>query len=227
LADGSADSSGVGGSSGASAGPQSSSSGVSSAGAASIGIANITDWAADVAGAPGVGSGAAGAAGVGSGAAGDAVTATGGGASSGGVGGGGAPGVDSGTENGSGGVAGGTSATEGAGDASANDVVTVSLVESPTEQAPGVVAVSVPQDIASSGKAFDFPLPTALAHVAAAGHVRVTSAGGKKLPSWLKYVPSSKSFVASTMPPGALPFDVSISAGGQSWTMQITERKGH
>jgi hypothetical protein len=133
---------------------------------------------------------------------------------------------------------GGASITSGSGDATGGDarspmnvggtpdnhatgLVTVTLVRPLTTELPGVIAVSVPQDIVASGKGFSFPLPVALVEAAATDKVQVTLTNGKRLPSWLRYVRGTHSFVASAAPAGALPITVVISIGTRRWTVQI------
>lgn len=77
---------------------------------------------------------------------------------------------------------------------------------------------------AEDRNAFRFPLPTAAAKVAARGNIAITTQSGDALPTWLKYVPETKSFVAFNVPEGALPIKVLINAGGQRSTITISER---
>jgi hypothetical protein len=119
---------------------------------------------------------------------------------------------------------GSTSRTADAAGADAGGDVTVSLVRPATAQLPGIVSVSVPKQIASLGKGFSFPLPAELIEAASAGSVQVTLMSGKRLPSWLKFVRGTKTLVATAMPAGALPIDVLVRIGTQSWMVQITER---
>ncbi|MGA2188063.1 MAG: YDG domain-containing protein [Steroidobacteraceae bacterium] len=104
-----------------------------------------------------------------------------------------------------------------------DDLVTVSLLQSPIAQLPGMVSVSVPQQTVESGKAFSFPLPAALRE-AAVGKVRVKLKNGQGLPSWLRYGAPTKTFTATGMPGGALPIEVVATIGEQRWTLAITER---
>jgi hypothetical protein len=110
-------------------------------------------------------------------------------------------------------------------DADTSGLVTVSLVRPATAQLPGLVSVSVPEAIVSSGKGFSFPLPTVLAEAAAAGgEVRVTRMNGRRLPSWLRYVPETKTFVSTALPAGALPLEVLVRIGTERWTVRIAAR---
>jgi len=80
--------------------------------------------------------------------------------------------------------------------------------------------------MATAGAGFAFPLPAQVAETAAAGNaqVRVTTAGGGNLPAWLRYVPETKSFVASAVPDGAFPIQVIVSVGATRTTVVISER---
>jgi len=105
----------------------------------------------------------------------------------------------------------------------ANDQVTVSLVQPAAAPLSGMITVSVPEDIVSSGKGFSFPLPEELLDAAAFGDVQVTSANGKRLPSWLRFVKDTKTFTAAAAPAGALPMDVLVGIGTQRWKMSIIQ----
>jgi len=104
--------------------------------------------------------------------------------------------------------------------------VSVSLVRQPSVQETGVVAVSVPKEMATAGSGFTFPLPAQVAETAAAGNapVLVTTITGEPLPGWLRYVPETKSFVASAVPDGAFPVQIVVSVGGTRTTVVISER---
>jgi hypothetical protein len=113
------------------------------------------------------------------------------------------------------------------GDAGSGAQVTVSMVRTATEQHPGVVLASVPEEIVASAKGFSFPLPAALLEAASGQEVEVSRANGKRLPPWLRYVPGSRTFMASAVPAGALPIEVLVRIGTQRWTVQIAERTSH
>jgi hypothetical protein len=100
--------------------------------------------------------------------------------------------------------------------------VTVGVVRAPSAGQPGLVSVQVPEDVFWSGTAFTFPLPAALSEAAGSKDVRVTLRNGSALPSWLRYVPITKTFVATATPPDALPIEVLVYIGKQSWIVTIT-----
>jgi hypothetical protein len=76
----------------------------------------------------------------------------------------------------------------------------------------------------SSGQSFSFPLPTVLADAAISDEVHATRKNGKRLPSWLRYVPGTKSFTVTAMPAGGLPLELSVRIGAQQWIVVIAER---
>jgi hypothetical protein len=99
------------------------------------------------------------------------------------------------------------------------------LVQQPSVQQAGIIAVSVPRDMATAGSGFSFPLPAQIAETAAGNvPVRVTTLTGDPLPSWLRYVPETRTFVASAVPDGAFPIQILVSIGGQRTTVVISER---
>ena len=104
--------------------------------------------------------------------------------------------------------------------------ISVSLVRQPSLQEAGVVTVSVPKETATAGSGFTFPLPAQVAETAGASNaqVSVTTISGGALPGWLRYVPETKSFVASAVPDGAFPIQIIVSVGGTRTTVVISER---
>ena len=78
---------------------------------------------------------------------------------------------------------------------------------------------------AESANAFRFPLSGQAARLAGTKNAKliITQANGKPLPSWLRYVPKTKSFVASDIPEGAFPMPVIISAAGQQALLTVSE----
>ena len=82
---------------------------------------------------------------------------------------------------------------------------------------------------AEDANAFHYSLPAPAARLAAVPGTRlqITTSDGRDLPSWLRYVPESKSFVASDVPEGAFPLAVVINANGQKIQLTITEGPTH
>ena len=62
------------------------------------------------------------------------------------------------------------------------------------------------------------------AATAANAEVRVTQLDGKPLPEWLRYEAGTKTFVATTVPPGAFPLQLKVDIGGVENLMVINEK---
>ena len=103
--------------------------------------------------------------------------------------------------------------------------VAVSLVRQPSVVDSGLISVSVPKDTATQGEGFSFPLPSQVAEAASGSgaNVVITTLAGTPLPSWLRYVPENKTFVASAVPDGALPIQVQIVYGNQRVIVVVSE----
>ena len=105
-----------------------------------------------------------------------------------------------------------------------NSSITVSVVRSPSAQQTGVIAVSLPKDLAVAGAGFSFPLPAQLLEAAPQALVRVTLPNGNALPAWLKFNAESKTFSASAVPEGAFPIQLLVHVGTTTSTIEISER---
>jgi hypothetical protein len=108
--------------------------------------------------------------------------------------------------------------------ADADSRITVALVRPVTTELPGMVSVSVPEEMVLSGKAFSFPLPAELVHAAADGDLQFMQTNGSPLPSWLKCVHSNNRCSANVVPSGALPIELLASTRAQHWILMISER---
>lgn len=83
----------------------------------------------------------------------------------------------------------------------------------------------VPKEMATAGSGFSFQLPAQVADQAASNApISVTTVSGDPLPGWLRFVPESKTFVASAVPDGAFPIQVVVTVGGKQSTVLISER---
>ncbi|MDO9075245.1 MAG: YDG domain-containing protein [Rubrivivax sp.] len=109
---------------------------------------------------------------------------------------------------------------------SAGDVITVALVRNATGGDVGMVSVVVPAAMVASGEGYGFALPAQLAELPGGGGVRVTLPDGAALPSWLRYMPGTKSFAISGNAAGVLPIEVLVRIGNRNWMLVITERTG-
>ena len=103
--------------------------------------------------------------------------------------------------------------------------VSVSLVRPPSLQETGVVTVTVPREMAMAGVGFSFPLPTAVTESARpSAAISVTTLSGAPLPSWLRFVVDTRTFIASATPDGAFPMQVLVTIGGATTTVVISAR---
>jgi hypothetical protein len=93
-------------------------------------------------------------------------------------------------------------------------------------QENGIITVSVPKETATSGSGFTFLLPAQLLESSAGRNavIRVTNLAGGPLPQWLRFVPESRTFVASAVPDGAFPVQVIVTIDTQRTTVVISER---
>jgi hypothetical protein len=83
----------------------------------------------------------------------------------------------------------------------------------------------VSSDVAAPGSSFSFSLESHVPTAAAANtDVKVTQVDGKPLPEWLRFEAGSKTFVATTVPPGAFPLQLKVGVGGVETLMVINEK---
>jgi hypothetical protein len=113
---------------------------------------------------------------------------------------------------------------EGSGGRSTPGIQT-ELRQVPQVTQPGVVAVSLPPEVATAGAGFIFVLPGEVMEQVNS-EVRVTLVDGTPLPGWLRFVPATGEFVANAVPDGAFPIQVSLAAGGRQWLVVVSERQG-
>ena len=104
-------------------------------------------------------------------------------------------------------------------------VVTVSLMRESSMQSSGLIAVSVPKAITTTGSGFSFALPAQVVETAVnENSIQVTTATGQPLPGWLNFNSQTKSFTASAVPDGAFPIQVVVIVNGTRTTVMISER---
>lgn len=100
--------------------------------------------------------------------------------------------------------------------------ITIQLVSQPTSNSAGVVTVAVPNVLARPGSSFSFPLPEQVSTVGErGGEVKVSLANGDPLPVWLRYMPESRTFVATDVPAGSMPITAIVAVGSRVWTVEI------
>jgi len=116
--------------------------------------------------------------------------------------------------------AGFTGASSAAGDAQ----VTVTLAQPWTALAgPGIVSVSVPEELLIAGRGFRFQLPAALIGSAGNDDLQMSESGGNA-PSWLRCNRQTGQCLVQTMPAEALPIELRVRSGEQRWTLSISEK---
>jgi hypothetical protein len=99
------------------------------------------------------------------------------------------------------------------------------LKQLPQSSQTGVVAVSLPPETATAGAGFVFALPGEVVEQITT-EVRVNLADGAPLPGWLRFVPETGEFVATAVPDGAFPIQVSLATGARQWLIVVSERQG-
>jgi hypothetical protein len=103
--------------------------------------------------------------------------------------------------------------------------VTVDLQNVSQQDAPLMVAVSLPKGISTVGTGFSFEMPESVKTLVNADTaVQITQADGSPLPAWLKFDAQALRFEATAVPNSALPMQVNVSVAGQRLTVVISER---
>ena len=103
--------------------------------------------------------------------------------------------------------------------------VSVSNVQSATQQVTGLVAVMVPAGSATAGTGLVIALAQALFDGASTATVaeRVTLPDQQPLPAWIRYDAETKTLSTNAVPAGAFPMMVLVTVGNQSTLVQISE----
>ncbi|PUE60628.1 hypothetical protein B9Z44_14245 [Limnohabitans curvus] len=121
----------------------------------------------------------------------------------------------------------GNAAANGASSGTANgdSAVSVSATRPASSNQTGLITVAVSSEAAAPGRSFSFSIESQVPAAAATNtEVRVTQADGKPLPEWLRYEATTKTFVATTVPPGAFPLQLKVGIGGVETLMVISEK---
>jgi hypothetical protein len=106
--------------------------------------------------------------------------------------------------------------------------VSVSTINSPSQQVTGLVAVLVPSGTATAGTGLVIALPEQVMSPAASGAaVQVTLPNNQPLPDWIRYDAATQTLVTSAVPAGAFPLSVVVTVGGQSTVVQISESQSN
>jgi hypothetical protein len=89
----------------------------------------------------------------------------------------------------------------------------------------GLITVALSPEVAAPGRSFSFSIESQVpAGSASNTEVRVTQMDGKPLPDWLRYEADTKTFVATSVPPGAFPLQIKVGVGGLETMMVISEK---
>jgi len=98
-------------------------------------------------------------------------------------------------------------------------------VRPPSEQLPGLITVLLPKEMATSGSGFSFPIPEQVLDSAqVSSPMRVKLQNGSDLPHWLRYEHQSKAIIATAVPEGAFPLQISVTVGSVVSTIVISEK---
>ena len=103
--------------------------------------------------------------------------------------------------------------------------VSIAVARPATTGQTGLITVAVSPEVASPGRSFSFSIESYVPATAPAPtDVRVTQVDGKPVPEWLRYEPATKTFVATTVPPGAFPLQLKVGIAGVENLMVINEK---
>ncbi len=109
--------------------------------------------------------------------------------------------------------------------ASGTSAVSVVVNRTPSATQTGVIQVQVAPEVIAAGKSFSFALdPHAVAGHAADAPVKISQMDGNPLPTWLRFDPGNKTFVASDIPAGAFPLQLKVAVGNTESVMVIQEK---
>jgi hypothetical protein len=109
--------------------------------------------------------------------------------------------------------------------AASSSGVSVSTINSPTVEIPGLVSVLVPQGTAIAGTGLVIALPETVTSPAQTNNqlVNVSLPNNQPLPAWIRYDPDTKVLVTTAVPAGAFPLSVVVTVGNQSTVIQVSE----
>jgi hypothetical protein len=109
--------------------------------------------------------------------------------------------------------------------ASGDGSVSIAVARPASGNQTGLITVAVSAETAAPGRSFSFSIEFHVpATAVASADVQVTQADGKPLPEWLRYEASTKTFVATSVPPGAFPLQLKVGIGGVETLMVINEK---
>jgi hypothetical protein len=126
--------------------------------------------------------------------------------------------------NASSGSGSGSTETASASGAKGGLAVSISVAKPASNGQAGLISVAVSSEVAAPGGSFSFSIEPHVPAAAASAEVKVTQVDGKPLPEWLRYEAGTKTFVATTVPPGAFPLQLKVGIGGVETLMVINEK---
>jgi len=88
----------------------------------------------------------------------------------------------------------------------------------------GIVTVTVPRAMATSGTGFSFELAAQIRETLGTGAIQVSLADEKPLPGWIKFNSATQSFEAGAVPTGGLPLQILLRKGKKQVLIVISER---
>jgi hypothetical protein len=88
----------------------------------------------------------------------------------------------------------------------------------------GIVTVSVPKAMATSGAGLSFELPAQVRESLGTGPIVVTLADGSPLPQWIQFNPATQRFEAGAVPDGGLPLQILLRRDKKQVLIAISER---
>ena len=109
----------------------------------------------------------------------------------------------------------------------ANPLISVAVESPPAAGQPGLISVSVSSALASSAKGFSFELDPKVIGQSNPSEVKAVQMDGTPLPKWIHYDSDTKSFVAQSVPDGALPLQIKVIAGSSDSVVVIQETAGN
>lgn len=103
--------------------------------------------------------------------------------------------------------------------------ILVRTIRDPDEQQAGIVSIALSGETAYSHAGFQFSLPAGIFAQAGGDEepIRISTFMGQPLPSWLHYDAVAKTFVAATVPAGALPLHVWVQGKKAAVMLNISD----
>ncbi len=101
----------------------------------------------------------------------------------------------------------------------------VTIVTPQSGSEPGLIGVTVPQDLWKPGAVFSFELPDEVKNAASGGDVARTLLDGTPLPSWLRYNAETMTFTATDVPQDATGVKLLVTVNGKSWEIDVSVQK--